>query len=155
MIFKYEFSIETLEKTKQIACYLATLSAKGDIFFLNGDIGAGKTTFCQFFINCLLPDERVSSPTFSIINEYLYDKIKIYHMDLYRIKNIEELFELGLDELINNNICLIEWAQNSKGYNIDNPIILNFSKKNSHYNLEIICNNLQNERFKLNDYKLR
>ena len=155
MIFKYEFNLINLEYTKQIACYLAKFTTSGDIFFLNGDIGSGKTTFCQFFINQLCPNEKITSPTFSLINEYFYEKIKIYHMDLYRIKHQEELFELGFDELINNNICLIEWAQNANNYPIANPINLNFSKKNNHHNLEIIFNNNQNVRFKLNDFKLR
>lgn len=131
--------LKNLIDTQNFASALGKSTLKGDIFLLNGDIGSGKTTFSQFFINSLCPNEKVSSPTFSIINEYDYSDFKIYHMDLYRIKNQDELFELGFEELIQNNVCLIEWAVNTHNYPIKNPIQLYFNQHNGILVLSITC----------------
>ena len=78
-----------------------------------GDVGAGKTTFSQFFIQKLLKDlaQPITSPTFNIVQ--IYDTVKgaVWHVDLYRIKHEEEIFELGLFEAMHECICLIEWSQ--------------------------------------------
>ena len=81
--------------------------------FLEGGLGAGKTTFAQFFIQRLLNDKQqsVSSPTFNIVQIYDTTKGSIWHVDLYRIKNESEIFELGLLEAMHECICLIEWPQ--------------------------------------------
>ena len=76
---------------------------------LNGSLGSGKTTFAQFFINCLDKNIVVTSPTFNIIN--IYDTIKgsVLHADLYRLSNENELEVLGILEFIRNGITIIEW----------------------------------------------
>lgn len=78
---------------------------------LYGDIGAGKTTFSQFFIEKILIDHRqkITSPTFNLIQ--IYDTVKgpVWHADLYRIKDKTEIFQLGLIEAMHETICLIEW----------------------------------------------
>ena len=82
---------------------------------LEGDVGAGKTTFSQFFINELqeVSQQLVTSPTFNIVQVYDTTKDQVWHVDLYRIKHEEEIFELifelGLLEAMHEHVCLIEW----------------------------------------------
>jgi len=100
-----EFAIKFLEKIKP-----------GNIVFLYGDIGVGKTTFIRYLINGFqkkynLETTEVTSPTFNLLNEYEINNIKINHYDLFRIKTIEEVKNLGLFEDNANSITLIEWPQ--------------------------------------------
>lgn len=83
------------------------------IFAFYGELGAGKTTFIKALCNELNVIDIVSSPSFSIINEYQNEKgIKIYHMDFYRLKNMEEALEIGLEDYFNtDDYCFIEWPE--------------------------------------------
>ncbi len=88
---------------------------RSSILGLIGDLGAGKTQFVKFIVKYLGGEiNTVSSPTFTIINEYfIKDKCKIYHFDLYRLKSIEELEEIGYEEyFFGDNICIVEWIDN-------------------------------------------
>ena len=82
------------------------------IWLFEGQLGAGKTTLIQHLARLLKVTEEVNSPTFSLINEYKSDTFEIiYHLDLYRLKSLEEALEIGLFELIDSGyFCLIEWA---------------------------------------------
>jgi len=86
------------------------------VFLLNGNLGAGKTTLIQSFCYQLGVLSNVSSPTFSIVNEYQVNDKKIYHMDLYRLNSFKEVYEIGLEEYLDSGeYCFIEWhdiAQN-------------------------------------------
>lgn len=82
----------------------------GDILLLEGDLGAGKTTFAQGVAKGLGVDEFVNSPTFVIINEYFSGRLPLYHMDLYRVEDESQLYDLGIEEyFFGNGVCLIEW----------------------------------------------
>ncbi len=95
-------------ETKAIAQKIASRLSPGDVIALEGDLGAGKTTFAQGFAKALGVSKQVDSPTFTIIKEYS-GSIPLYHMDVYRLTYAEE--ELGLEEYIyGEGICLIEWA---------------------------------------------
>jgi len=86
------------------------------VFAFTGDLGAGKTTFISALCNQLKVDETVSSPTFSIIQEYKtkLDKI-IYHIDLYRIKNKEEAMDAGIEDCLNSDeMCFVEWPEKAQ-----------------------------------------
>ena len=83
---------------------------KQTIIFLDGDIGSGKTTFVKSFSK-KFSNQNIHSPTFSLVNEYLTPKIKIFHYDLYRINSTQELFEIGVDNyFMQDGIHFIEWA---------------------------------------------
>lgn len=83
-----------------------------NIFLLKGNLGAGKTTFTQFLLKNLGSIDEVNSPTYSIVNEYNTPKGKIYHFDLYRLKNIEEVYDIGIEEYLDNAfLCIIEWPE--------------------------------------------
>lgn len=85
---------------------------KNNILLLKGNLGAGKTTFTQFLLKNLGSEDEVSSPTYSIVNEYNSPKGKIFHFDLYRLKNIEEVYDIGIEEYLDNSyLCIIEWPE--------------------------------------------
>ncbi|WP_426473655.1 tRNA (adenosine(37)-N6)-threonylcarbamoyltransferase complex ATPase subunit type 1 TsaE [Chryseobacterium balustinum] len=85
---------------------------KHNILLLKGNLGAGKTTFTQFLLKNLGSEDEVNSPTYSIVNEYSSPKGKIYHFDLYRLKNIEEVYDIGIEEYLDNAfLCIIEWPE--------------------------------------------
>lgn len=111
--------------TKNIAKEIAQDLKAGDVICLNGDLGVGKTVFVTALSRALGVDEYISSPTFTIVNEYS-GKMPIYHFDVYRIADPEEMFEIGFDEYIyGEGLCIIEWSCNiedilpDKRYEID------------------------------------
>jgi len=89
-----------------------TKEINSDIILISGEVGAGKTTLIKEMLKTLKVNDNVNSPTFSIINEYLNeDNNIIYHIDLYRIKNIDELHSIGFFEYLeSDNLCFIEWG---------------------------------------------
>lgn len=103
------------EQTKQIAADFALTLKGGEVIFLQGDLGAGKTTFVQGLVSAFLNHSDVRSPTFTIINIYpvVHDRIRrIVHVDLYRLKNISELQALALEEFMDDKtVVLIEWPE--------------------------------------------
>ena len=82
-----------------------------DIILISGEVGTGKTTLIKEYCKLIGVEEIVNSPTYTLINEYQNKKGKIVHMDLYRVKDINEINELGLFEYLENNIVIIEWPE--------------------------------------------
>ena len=108
--------IKIITKTPQELAYLggrmAQLLQPGDFLALDGDLGAGKTLFTQGLAQGLEVAEEISSPTFTIIHEYESGRLPLYHMDVYRIKQPEEMYDLGYEEYFyGNGITVVEWAQ--------------------------------------------
>jgi tRNA threonylcarbamoyladenosine biosynthesis protein TsaE len=98
------------DDTKKLAIEISKIINIGDIICLDGDLGAGKTTFTKYLCLSLGVKGYVNSPSYSIVNEYDGD-VKINHFDVYRIFSIEELYEIGYEEYFNNeSITIIEWA---------------------------------------------
>lgn len=98
------------EETQKIAYEFAKGLKPGDVVCLKGDLGAGKTVFVSGFVKAFGYHGYTSSPTFTLINEYM-GEIPIYHFDVYRIDDADEMLAIGLDEyLYGEGICLIEWA---------------------------------------------
>ena len=111
-----KFDISKEIDTAKIAKKVSKLIKVGDVLFFYGDIGVGKTTFIKYLINNLQKINRsklteVTSPTFSIVNEYKLGNTKILHYDLYRIKDKKELKNIGLLENYKNALLLIEWPE--------------------------------------------
>ena len=108
--------ISTEKKTEEIAKKINSEIKPGDILFLYGETGVGKTTFVKYLINDLQLKfnkklTEVTSPTFNIMNEYIVGDLVIKHYDLFRVKSIDELNNLNLFENNNGEILLIEWPQ--------------------------------------------
>ena len=82
-----------------------------DIILITGEVGTGKTTLIKEYCKLIGVEEIVNSPTYTLINEYQNKSGKIVHMDLYRVKDINEINELGLFEYLDNNIVIIEWPE--------------------------------------------
>ncbi len=103
--------LHSLQDTQKAASDLASSLNQDCVICLNGPIGAGKTTFAQFFLQTLLPSETyIQSPTFSLVNIYDTQPYPFWHMDLFRLKDPSELTVLGWDEAVNSPISfLIEW----------------------------------------------
>lgn len=83
----------------------------GDIIVLSGELGSGKTKFVQGVLKHFGLENEISSPTFTIVNEYNSEKINIYHFDVYRLADSDEFYAMGGDEYFSNGICLIEWGE--------------------------------------------
>ncbi|SFZ91677.1 tRNA threonylcarbamoyladenosine biosynthesis protein TsaE [Flaviramulus basaltis] len=100
-----------LKEVDQVANQLlANIKTKTLLFY--GDMGVGKTTLIKTIVKAIGSLDEVSSPTFSIVNEYILDDKKIYHFDLYRINNIEELYNFGIEDYLDSeNWKLIEWPE--------------------------------------------
>jgi len=98
-------------QTHLIAKALARQCRSGDCILLRGDLGAGKTTFARGFIEALCGEQEVVSPTFTLVQTYPSPAGAIWHFDLYRVKNPEEIAEIGLDEALTGGITLIEWPE--------------------------------------------
>ena len=105
--------INSLNDLEKVAINLLETFPDQRIFAFYGKMGAGKTTFIQALCKSLGSDDVVTSPTFAIINEYKTRKQKsIFHFDFYRIKSLEEVFDLGYEDyLFGDNYCLIEWPE--------------------------------------------
>ncbi|MBY0463198.1 MAG: tRNA (adenosine(37)-N6)-threonylcarbamoyltransferase complex ATPase subunit type 1 TsaE [Alphaproteobacteria bacterium] len=111
-------SVVSLEELQTQAKNLARIGSSPCCILLWGDMGAGKTTFSKAFIRYLLKDTKaeIPSPTFTLVQTYLTDQGEIWHSDLYRLKNPEEILELGLLEALRTSICLIEWPERLQNY---------------------------------------
>ncbi|MGC5744223.1 tRNA (adenosine(37)-N6)-threonylcarbamoyltransferase complex ATPase subunit type 1 TsaE [Chryseobacterium sp. NFX27] len=105
------YTIQNIEDWQEIVDKLIP-DLKHNILLLKGNLGAGKTTFTQFLLKKLGSTDEVNSPTYSIVNEYNTPEGKIYHFDLYRLKNIEEVYDIGIEEYLDNAfLCIIEWPE--------------------------------------------
>lgn len=99
------------EETAKVGCSLGSLLKKGDIVCITGDLGTGKTVLVNGIAKALGISEHITSPTFTIVNEYEADT-KLYHFDVYRISDVEEMFDIGFEEyLYGDGAVVIEWAE--------------------------------------------
>lgn len=99
------------EDTSKIAAEIAQDLKGGEFIAMYGDLGAGKTAFVQGVAKALGIDRPVTSPTFTIVNEY-EGRLTLYHFDVYRIEDSEEMYEIGYDEYISSGgVCIVEWAE--------------------------------------------
>lgn len=105
------FETYSPEETLEIGRLLGENAGPGEVYALIGDLGAGKTVFTKGFAQGLGIEEPVNSPTFTILQIYEEGRLPLYHFDVYRIEEPEEMEEVGFDEYIDGDgVCLIEWA---------------------------------------------
>ena len=108
--------LKSLKDTQNFSKNISNIISAGDIIFLYGDIGVGKTTFVRFFINYLeskskIKNSDVLSPTFNIVYDYNVGNVKILHYDLFRLKNYNDISQLGIFETSIEHIKIIEWPE--------------------------------------------
>ena len=106
-----EFAIDLEQETTQLAEQIAPLIKKGDILALYGDLGSGKTFFTRQLCRVLGVADLVTSPSFVLINQYQSPHFNIYHIDLYRLHDENDLWGLGIDEFIEDGVTIIEWPE--------------------------------------------
>ena len=97
--------------TGALAEKLAAISVQGDVWALNGTLGAGKSVFARAFIQKLTGAREVPSPTFTLLQTYSAEAFDIYHYDLYRLEKPAEIFELGVEEAFYSGVSLVEWTE--------------------------------------------
>jgi len=125
-------------ETKKLAVQIASKLNIGDIIVLTGELGSGKTKFTEGFLTYFGLEDEISSPTFTIVNEYKKDNINIYHFDVYRLEDSSEFYAIGGDEYFENGICLVEWGELIQDALPNEYIKINFSRDESYENERVL-----------------
>ena len=103
------------QETEALGASLAAQLAPGDILAFTGDLGAGKTAFTRGLARGLGIQERVTSPTFTIVNEYEGGRLPLFHFDMYRLGSSDELFDIGWEDyLARGGVCAVEWSEQTE-----------------------------------------
>lgn len=105
------FTVKTEQESLELAAKLARVVKAGDVVALYGTLGAGKTAFCRGFIQSLIPEKEVPSPTFTLLQVYDTPNWPVYHFDMYRLKKPAEAYEIGIEDAFAEGVSLIEWPE--------------------------------------------
>ena len=134
----YNFTSHSSEETMNFASNLASKLNVGDVVVLSGELGSGKTKFTEGFLKYFKLDDEISSPTFSIVNEYKKDDLNIYHFDVYRLEDVDEFYAIGGEEYFSSGICIIEWGEIIEEALPKNCIRIKFEKDLSDENIRYL-----------------
>lgn len=126
------------EETLKIGIKLGSLLNIGDTIVLTGDLGSGKTKLTEGILTYYKLEEEISSPTFTIVNEYIKDDIKIFHFDVYRLEDSSEFYAIGGDEYFEKGICIIEWGELIQDALPQEYLHIKFERDNNNENSRII-----------------
>lgn len=130
------FITESYEETLMKAGEFAQTLLQPKVIAFIGGLGMGKTAFTAGFVKGLKIDCKVSSPTFSVCNEYIGENARIYHFDMYRVESWDDLYSTGFFDYLNSNAyILIEWSENVFGALPDDAIIIEIEKKSANKRL--------------------
>ena len=100
-------------ETEELGRQLGQVLTPGAVIAYTGDLGAGKTAFTRGLANGLAIPERITSPTFTIVNEYEGGRLPLFHFDMYRLGSSDELFDIGWEDyLVRGGVCAVEWSEN-------------------------------------------
>lgn len=110
-MFKYNFVSHSENDTIKFADEFASKLDAHSIIVLSGDLGSGKTKFTEGILKHFGLEDEVSSPTFTIVNEYDSKNFKIFHFDLYRLADVDEFYAIGGEEYLQNGLCIFEWGE--------------------------------------------
>lgn len=133
-----KINVENIKETEKIGYTLGKLLTGGEIICMTGDLGAGKTTMTQSIAEGLDVKDYVTSPTFTIINEY-EGRLPLYHFDVYRINDVDEMYDLGYEEYFySNGVSIIEWADMIEEILPKERLNINIHKKDDIEGREII-----------------
>ena len=108
-----EFLTNSPEETEKVGAALGKILAPGTVIAYRGDLGAGKTAFTRGLARGLGYPEPVTSPTYTIVNEYLGGRLPLFHFDMYRLRSSDDLFDIGWEDYLERGgICAVEWSEN-------------------------------------------
>ena len=107
------FTTNSPEETEKIGFSLAGMVKPGTVIAFEGDLGAGKTAFTRGLAKGLGCTEQVTSPTYTIVNEYISGKMPLFHFDMYRLRSADDLFDIGWEDYLERGgVCAVEWSEN-------------------------------------------
>ena len=116
------------QQTEEVGEKLAKALNPGAVIAYKGDLGAGKTAFTRGLARGLGADEQVTSPTYTIVNEYLSGRMPLFHFDMYRLSCSDDLFDIGWEDYLERNgVCAVEWSENVADA-LEDPIVVEISK---------------------------
>ena len=108
-----EFTTNSYLETEKVGEMLAKTLQPGTVIAYRGDLGAGKTAFTRGLARGLACTEQVTSPTYTVVNEYLSGRLPLFHFDMYRLRSSDELFDIGWEDYLDRGgICAVEWSEN-------------------------------------------
>ena len=123
-----EFLTNSPEETERIGAALGRILPPGTILAYRGDLGAGKTAFTRGLAKGLGCDEIVTSPTYTIVNEYLSGRIPLFHFDMYRLGSSDDLWDIGWEDYLERGgVCAVEWSENVEDA-LESPIWVKLTK---------------------------
>ena len=147
-MFINSFNIQKENKTKIIAEEISKICKKGDVLAISGSMGVGKTTFIKYFIKKISKAKSVPSPSYNIILPYESKISNIFHMDAWRLKNHNEALSLGIIEMFDDAIFLIEWAEKIRLLLPNNCLSLIIKNIDNKKFLKIVGNEVWSKRLK-------
>lgn len=124
---KKHFALNDEHDTIDLARYLAPLLKRGDVLSLYGDLGSGKTFFTKHLGRALGVEDEIDSPSFVLLKEYHCGRVPLYHLDLYRLQSEGELLDLGIFDMLDNGVVVIEWPRLAENILPYQNIILRFT----------------------------
>ena len=123
-----EFITNSPAETEAVGAALAAKLSPGAVIAYRGDLGAGKTAFTRGLARGLGIQDPVTSPTYTIVNEYLSGKMPLFHFDMYRLRSADDLFDIGWDDYLERGgVCAVEWSENVEDA-LEDPITVTIEK---------------------------
>ena len=108
-----QFITNSPEETEKVGAALAAVLQPGTVLAFTGDLGAGKTAFTRGLAKGLGAAERVTSPTYTVVNEYLSGRMPLFHFDMYRLESADDLWDIGWEDYLERGgVCAVEWSEN-------------------------------------------
>lgn len=146
----FHFVSNNESETKLFAKNLASKLKIGDIIVLSGELGSGKTKFTEGILSYFNLENEISSPTFTIVNQYNTSSFPIYHFDVYRLEDCDEFLEIGGEEYFDKGVCIIEWGEIIKDSIPNDFIEIQFSRDEQDENKRVL--NIHTYGNKFNTY---
>jgi len=123
-----EFITHSPVETEAVGAALGRVIPAGTVIAYEGDLGAGKTAFTRGLAQGLGCAEQVTSPTYTIVNEYISGRLPLFHFDMYRLRSADDLWDIGWEDYLDRNgVCAVEWSENVRDA-LEDPVIVRIEK---------------------------